>query len=212
MSSCLIKICGITQLDDALAAVEGGATALGFNFYPKSKRYIKPEGAARILAALPLGLRIVGVFVNESPDTIASIAATVGLDTAQLHGEETPEQLPEAVAIWKAFRVDARFSLDQFTPFPQVEAFLLDGPAGPEYGGSGRTFHWGIAAGSPRNVILAGGLDASNVAEAIAQGRPWGVDACSKLEAAPGRKDYRKMMEFLKAARAAQFTPADKLA
>jgi phosphoribosylanthranilate isomerase len=209
MSACLIKICGITRLDDALAAVEGGATALGFNFYAKSKRYITPAAAAEIVAGLPSRLRVVGVFVNEAPGNITKIAAAVGLDTAQLHGEETPDQLPEGIAVWKAFRVDARFSLDRFEPFPQAEAFVLDGPAGAEYGGSGKAFDWRIAAASTRNVILAGGLDTSNVGEAIALARPWGVDACSKLESAPGRKDYRKMMEFLKAARASQCVQAE---
>src|SRR5262249_2985385 len=138
MSTCMIKVCGITNLDDALVAVDGGATAIGFNFYPKSKRYIAPEDAASIAAAIPKSVAKAGVFVNESPAAIEKIAETVGLDVAQLHGDEADDQTPRALRVWKAFRVDERFDTLAFNGFPSAEAFLLDGPAGTDFGGSGK--------------------------------------------------------------------------
>ncbi|MCC6391900.1 MAG: phosphoribosylanthranilate isomerase [Bryobacterales bacterium] len=196
----MIKVCGITTAEDAAAAVAGGATAIGFNFYPNSKRYITPEAAAGIARDLPGGVTKVGVFVNETAAEMERVAALVPLDVAQLHGDEAPDQAPRTIRFWKAFRVDERFDAARFELYPQAEAFLLDGPAGAEYGGSGKPFAWSLAAGSPRKIVIAGGLDASNVGEAIRQARPWGVDACSRIESAPGRKDHRKMSEFLKAA------------
>jgi phosphoribosylanthranilate isomerase len=200
----MIKICGITAIEDAQAAAAAGATAVGFNFYPKSKRYIRPEDAAVIAASLPAGVWKVGVFVNEPPARIVDIVHRAGLDVAQLHGDEEPDALPPLARIWKAFRVEPGFSLRVLDRFPDVEAFLLDGPAGTGYGGAGKPFLWSLAAESGRKIILAGGLDASNVRQAIAQARPWGVDACSKLENAPGIKDHRKMAEFVEAAKAAE--------
>ncbi len=193
----MVKICGITNLEDALAAVEGGAAALGFNFYPHSPRYVAPEQAGRIVAALPAAVWKVGVFVDETG--AAELARRIGLDVLQLHGNEPPAAVPEGLRVWKAFRVDAAFDrrrLEEYT----VEAFLLDAPAGASYGGSGKTFDWSVAAGLGGKIILAGGLDASNVRQAIERARPWGVDACSRLESSPGRKDHAKMTQFLKAA------------
>lgn len=200
----IIKVCGITTLEDALAAVEGGATAIGFNFYPKSKRYITPEQAAPIAAALPRRIVKAGVFVNESPAAAEEIARRVGLDVAQLHGDEGPDQLPAGVRVWKAFRVDEGFDVGQLDAFATVEAFLLDGPAGVEYGGAGIPFAWGLAAGATRRILIAGGLDATNVRQAIREAHPWGVDACSRIESSPGHKDRAKMMDFLKAANQAE--------
>ena len=200
----IIKVCGITTLEDALAAVEGGATAIGFNFYPRSKRYIRPEEAAPIAAALPHPIIKVGVFVNEAPAAVESIARQVGLDVAQLHGDEGPDALPAGLRVWKAFRVDEGFDARQMDAFPTVEAFLLDGPAGGEYGGAGIPFAWGLAAGATRRILIAGGLDATNVRQAIREAHPWGVDACSKIESSPGHKDRAKMMDFLKAATEAE--------
>ncbi len=200
----IIKVCGITILEDALAAVEGGATAIGFNFYPRSKRYIAPELAAPIAAALPPHIIKAGVFVNEAPTSIAQIAKQVGLDVAQLHGDETPAQMPTGIRVWKAFRVDASFDATQLNQFPSAEAFLLDGPAGSEYGGAGIPFAWGLAAGATKRILIAGGLDASNVRQAIREAHPWGVDACSRIESSPGRKDRARLMDFLKAATQAE--------
>lgn len=200
----MIKICGITRVEDAQAAADAGATALGFNFYPRSKRYIAPHDVLPITRTVPRGVWKVGVFVNEVPEVVEAIAKQVGLDVVQLHGDEQPDALPSFQRIWKAFRVEPGFSLSAMDRYPSVEAFLLDGPAGAEYGGTGKPFAWGIAAQCERKTILAGGLDAANVRHAIAEAHPWGVDACSKLETAPGIKDHRKMVEFVEAAKAAE--------
>ena len=190
----ILKICGITSQEDANAAVEGGATALGFNFYRRSPRYLAPERAAGIQSAP--GVRRVGVFVDEVRARVEEIARIAALDVAQLHGGETPADYPASLAVWKAVRVGEVFYLSRFRDCP-AEALLLDGPA------SGVAFDWRLAVRAPKPVILAGGLDASNVAEAVALAHPWGVDACSRIESAPGKKDHRKMNEFLQAAKAA---------
>jgi phosphoribosylanthranilate isomerase len=196
----VLKICGITNAEDATAAVAGGATALGFNFWARSPRYLAPQQAAQI--ASPAGIRRVGVFVDESPARIEEIARLVRLDVVQLHGDEAPGAYPAGLVIWKAARVTAGFDFSAYDDSP-AEALVLDGPAGELYGGSGETFDWALAAAVRKRIILAGGLDAGNVAQAIAAAHPWGVDACSRLETAPGKKDHRKMNEFLQAARAA---------
>jgi phosphoribosylanthranilate isomerase len=193
----IVKICGITNAEDAAAAIADGANAIGFNFYAASPRYIAPERAAEIPTAS--GVRRVGVFVNESRARVEEIARIAGLDVAQLHGEETIDEYPAAVAVWKATRVSAAFNIAAFANSP-AEALLLDGPA------SGITFDWQVGQASwpvPRRIILAGGLDASNVAEAVAVAHPWGVDACSRIEISPGKKDHQKMQAFIHAARKA---------
>lgn len=195
----MVKICGITNREDALAAVEGGASALGFNFYPKSPRYIAPEDAAPIIKALPHRIWKVGVFVNEPPETVAEIAERIGLDVVQLHGDEAPRALPRGIRVWKAFRVDSTFDPARLERYP-VEAYLLDAPSVDAYGGTGSTFDWSLTAGVRKKIVLAGGLDAGNVRRAIRLVRPWGLDACSRLERAPGRKDHQRMTEFLREA------------
>ena len=193
----VLKVCGITNQPDADAAIAAGATAIGFNFYPKSPRYIAPKAAARI--ATPGALRV-GVFVNEpSPRMIALIAA---LDVVQLHGDETPAQYPTGIAVWKAACVTADFDFSQWDDCP-AEALLLDGPAAELYGGAGLSFDWTLARHARHRIILAGGLDAGNVARAISLAHPWGVDSCSRIESSPGIKDHLKMTEFLNAAKAA---------
>jgi phosphoribosylanthranilate isomerase len=194
----IVKICGITNREDALAAVNGGAAALGFNFYPKSPRYIVPACAAEVIGAAPAHVWKVGVFVNESRERVAEIARVLALDVVQLHGDEAASDYPESVRVWKAVRVDAAFDPAAWRGNP-AEALVLDGPAGAVYGGAGVAFDWRRARGLPK-IVLAGGLDASNVREAIAQAHPWGVDACSRLESAPGKKDHHKLAAFLKAA------------
>jgi phosphoribosylanthranilate isomerase len=195
----ILKVCGITSQEDAAAAIEAGATALGFNFYPRSPRYIPPERAAAIATAA--GVRRVGVFVNETAARIEEMARLARVDTAQLHGDETPADYP-ALTVWKAARVVEGFDLARFDSGP-AEAVLLDGPAADLYGGSGKSFDWRLARGGGRRIIVAGGLDASNVRIAAVLARPWGVDACSRIESAPGKKDHAKMRAFLEAARAA---------
>jgi phosphoribosylanthranilate isomerase len=182
-----------------LAAAEAGAIAIGFNFWSRSPRYISPQDASRIASNLPAGIVKVGVFVNEAPETIRGVAESVRLDVIQLHGDETIADTPQYSRVWKAFRIGPDFSGAQLDAFP-AEAYLLDGPAGHLYGGSGKVFEWSAAAGIRRRIILAGGLDASNVRQAIDLAQPWGVDACSRLESAPGRKDHARMRAFIKAA------------
>jgi phosphoribosylanthranilate isomerase len=195
----ILKVCGITNQPDADAAIAAGATAIGFNFYPKSPRYLAPEAAARI--ATPGALRV-GVFVNEPAPRIAAIAGIAALDVAQLHGDETPAQYPAAIAVWKAARVSPDFNFSQLDSCP-ADALLLDGPAADLYGGAGLSFDWNLACGARHRIIVAGGLDASNVARAIGLAHPWGVDSCSRIESSPGKKDHLKMTDFLHAAKAA---------
>jgi phosphoribosylanthranilate isomerase len=196
----ILKICGITNSEDAEAAIEGGANAIGFNFYARSPRYVAPERAAQIASGA--GIRRVGVFVNEARARVEKIARIAGLGVAQLHGDETAAEYPGGMSVWKAARVGPGFDFSAFADCP-VDAIVLDGAGGELYGGAGKPFDWGLAVGAPRRIVLAGGLDASNVAEAIAIVHPWGVDACSRIETEPGRKDHYKMREFLKAAKAA---------
>jgi phosphoribosylanthranilate isomerase len=187
----MIKICGITRREDARAAVEAGASALGFIFYPKSPRYVTPFTAA----ALGEGLRTlkVGVFVDESPAAIEDIMRTANLDIAQVYGAA----IPQNTRVWKAFRpAEPRASASGQTVNP--EAVLLDGPA------NGISFDWTLARDQDQKIIIAGRLDASNVAEAIRIAQPWGVDASSKLESAPGIKDHHKVRAFVKAAQEAK--------
>jgi phosphoribosylanthranilate isomerase len=199
----LLKICGITNQDDASAAIDAGANALGFNFYPPSPRYISPAQAGEIVTAV--GVRRVGVFVNERRELVEEIVRAARLDVAQLHGEETSGDYPATAPVWKAIRIgppDFGFGQLSQHDLDPAEALLLDGPK------SGVPFAWAVAKGlwptqRPHHIILAGGLDSSNVAEAIAVVHPWGVDACSRIESAPGKKDRKKMTEFLQAAMAA---------
>jgi len=193
----MVKICGITNREDAEAAAEGGASALGFNFWPRSPRYIAPDRAAPVLENLPPRVSKVGVFVNEQFQTVERLMTELGLDVAQLHGRSTPGAA--SFRVWRAVAVGPEFQLSELED-EKAEAFLLDAPAGDRHGGTGQTFDWSLVAGAATKIIVAGGLDASNVRAAIRTARPWGVDACSRLESAPGKKDHGKMAEFLKAA------------
>lgn len=191
----LIKICGITALEDALAACDAGADALGFNFWPRSPRYLEPERAAQIIERIPGNVLAVGVFVDEPAERIEATAAAAGVEVAQLHGACGAPRL----RWWKALEAgpEARREMEQF----DAEAFLLDAPAGAQRGGTGRAFDWALASGLPGRIVLAGGLGPDNVREAIRAARPWGVDACSRLESAPGRKDPEKVRAFVRAVR-----------
>lgn len=200
----LIKICGITRLDDALAAAEAGADAVGFNFWLPGKRYIAPEDAARIAVELPKNVRRVGVFVDENIATVLEIALRVGLDVLQFHGAETPEYLSgiERHVKWKAIHVGRDWRPAVLAIYPGIEAFLLD-TASDTPGGSGRTFDWNAAIGAKElgRVILAGGLTPGNVAEAIRAVQPWGVDVATGVEDTPGIKNHQLMKEFVDAVR-----------
>lgn len=193
MPEFVIKVCGITRREDAVAAVDAGANALGFIFFPKSPRFVAPEAAAKLGEGLPVWK--VGIFVNEPPAMIAAVMSAALLDVAQIYGGEAP---PHA-RVWKAFRMSEYFDAASAT---NCEAVLLDGAA------NGISFDWTLAREAALKVpaarmILAGGLDAANVGEAIRVARPWGVDASSRLETSPGVKDHGKVRDFVHAALAA---------
>ncbi len=168
----IIKVCGITNEEDALAAIDAGASALGFNFWSGSPRYATDQPWMRTLPVMK-----VGVFVGE--------ASPPGwLDVAQIYGDASPDGIP----VWRAVKPGDRLA--------GGEAYVMDISEG-----NGKTFDWSLAANLPAKIVLAGGLEPANVATAIATARPWGVDACSKLESAPGRKDHARMRDFILAAR-----------
>jgi phosphoribosylanthranilate isomerase len=186
-----VKICGITNREDAEAAIDAGAQALGFVFHSASPRYVDPETVGSWMGQIPSGIWKVGVFVDESRETVEQVGADLDLDIAQLHGAETPRNYPRRIRVWKALRITEAVS--PFANYP-AEALLLDGP------GSGQTFDWSLAASVPGKVVLAGGLTPENVREAIEKTNPWGVDTSSGVESSPGRKDHAKMRMFIKAA------------
>ncbi len=202
----LIKICGITNLEDAVAAVAAGADALGFNFYKPSPRYITPQSAREIIEQLPESVIKVGVFVNEeSPKVVQTIANESGITALQLHGDETPDycrELAEQYVI-KALAVSHDFDPTIIQHY-QVQAIMLDTKHNTLRGGTGRAFDWSIAQEVSRlvpNLYLAGGLSPENVAEAIETVRPYAVDACSSLETMPGTKNHDRMRAFVTAAK-----------
>ena len=183
-----VKICGITNLEDALLSAKFGADALGFNFYEKSPRYIAPEKAREITTELPTHVLKVGVFVNESLNKIIEIVAITNLDAIQLHGEETPEFVRELktktnLQIIKAFRVSPEFKPEDVLQY-EVDAILLDAYSQHEHGGTGGTFDWKVARKVQEifpKMYLAGGLSAENIREAILAVKPFAVDALSLI-------------------------------
>ena len=197
-----VKICGITNLNDALVSIEAGAFALGFNFYPRSPRYIDPQSARNIIDALPEHVMSVGVFVNEAePETVALLADIAGVGAIQLHGDESPEyclSLRDRFLI-KALRIDSNFTPGRAIEF-KTQAILLDAFSPAAYGGTGHTADWSLARKTcdlvPK-LFLAGGLTPENVGEAISVVRPYAVDACSCLESSPGQKDAPLIRAFL---------------
>lgn len=196
-----VKICGITTLEDALCAVDAGADALGFVFYEKSPRYITPLKAQRIVAALPPFVTTVGLFVNTLREKIEQIMTMTRLQVIQLHGDEIPDDCKgfEPWPVIKALQVKDAASLKGITEY-QVNALLLDAWSGKQYGGSGRCFDWQLLKDLNREIplVLAGGLNPDNVAEAIGQVAPYGVDVSSGVEASPGRKDHQLIVEFIR--------------
>ena len=198
-----IKICGITNSDDAGYAISCGATALGFIFYPKSPRYIFPENAARIIDNLPRKIYKVGVFVDEPAEDVNVTAAGVGLTHVQLHGNEDSAYCDKMQAkIIKAFRIKNADDVANMRCFT-APLFLLDAFSEKTYGGTGKTFDWSLALeaaklGTP--IILSGGLDPDNVSKAIKKVQPFGVDVSSGVETRPGRKDPEKVKLFIERA------------
>ncbi|HSC33783.1 MAG TPA: phosphoribosylanthranilate isomerase [Thermodesulfobacteriota bacterium] len=196
-----VKVCGITNSDDAFRAVELGADALGFIFYKGSKRFIDPRDAHPIISSLPPFVSSVGVFVNQGPDEIKEAVETSGVDTVQLHGDETPEfctLLPYKLI--KAVRVKDTVNTEEVELYP-VLAILFDKHTDEMYGGSGKSFDWGVLKGIAisKKVILSGGLTPENVSRAIETVRPYGVDVSTGVEDSPGKKNHMKMRKFIEA-------------
>jgi phosphoribosylanthranilate isomerase len=206
-----VKICGITNLEDARQALESGATFIGFNFYKRSPRYVTPGAARRILRRLPKKTKSVGVFVNEPEEKMLAIARQTGLNYLQLHGEESPTtvaRLRRTLPVIKAVRVRNSSSIAKLARYKHVAAFLLDGFDRRRLGGSGTSFDWEVVrrAKPAGHIFLAGGLTPGNVARAIRSAKPYAVDVCSGVEAKPGKKDPALVKSFVRAVRAAQRT------
>lgn len=200
-----IKICGITNLEDALAASDAGADALGFNFFKKSPRYVEPEKAAEIITRLPPFVMPVAIFVNEREDKIRDIMFTTGIKVLQFHGDERPEFCGRfAARAIKAFQVKDKESLKQMVHY-HVSGLLLDSYRDGVRGGTGTTFDWHLAvvAKTFGRVILAGGLTPDNVSEAVKLVQPYGVDVAGGVEKEKGIKDHAKIKKFVTAVRKA---------
>lgn len=216
-----VKICGMTNLEDALVAVEAGADAVGFVFYEKSPRCIAVETAREIGERLPKEVEKVGIFVNESGERIRAVAKTAGLTAVQTYGE-APATSAEPADDWELpldnFKVIAAMASERFVPGSQIRgslpgsvvyAILLDSGSGDSPGGTGTTFDWGknredvrkLCTTLPTKVIVAGGLTPTNVCDAIGALEPWGVDVASGVEARPGKKDPEKVRAFVLAVR-----------
>ncbi len=203
----LVKVCGITNVEDALAALDAGAEMLGFNFYARSPRYVTPAAARQIIERLPEGVTCVGVFVNEpAPADVERIAREARLGAVQLHGDETPEycQSLRGLTTIKALRVGADYTPKSAAAY-DTDAVLLDAYVAGERGGTGHTFDWALATLTRERVprlFLAGGLNPDNVASAVAAVRPYAVDVCSGVETSPGRKSPELMCRFVEQVRA----------
>jgi phosphoribosylanthranilate isomerase len=201
-----VKICGITNAADALAAVDAGADLLGFNFYAKSPRRIAEDEAARIRPRLPREVDAVGIFVNAPTADVAAMCKSLKLDAAQLHGDETAETVAElagSVPVVKAFRVDLDFDLKTLKDYSRAFAFLFDAVVSGQYGGTGHSTDWDAArkAAVKHRIILAGGLKVENVAAAVRIVRPYGIDVASGVESKPGKKDHGRLREFIQEVR-----------
>ena len=194
----LVKVCGITRLEDAEAAVEAGASALGFIFWPKSPRFIDPYRARAIAAALPPFVTTVGVFVNQPADHVNAVAALVRLGAVQLHGDET---VADAAGIGTPAIKAVTVANPQLSAWPSRTLLLVDVHDPEKRGGTGRTVDWSAAAeiAAQRRILLAGGLTPENVAAAIACVRPFGIDVSSGVETSPGVKDHRRLRALFEA-------------
>jgi len=203
-----VKICGITDWSDAKLAIDAGADALGFNFYPRSPRYIAPAQARRIVNRLPKHVEAVGVVVNESVAAAEAIARAARTGLIQLHGDESPEEVAELARfrrVLKAFRVRPGFRVSALARYGRAAGFLLDGFRSGVRGGTGRRFDWRVAQRAKRygRIFLAGGLTPANVAEAILAVQPFAIDVCSGVEAEPGKKDPARLRELMRRVEAA---------
>jgi phosphoribosylanthranilate isomerase len=200
-----VKICGVTNIEDAFAAVDAGADALGFMFYEKSPRNVPAKVAAEIIRQLPPFVAKVGVFVNATEESVRNAIGECGIDTLQFHGDETPEFCRKfcPLKMYKAFRME---NLESLTALPayQTDAWLLDSFVAGKLGGTGARFNWDLAIESKklgRPIILAGGLTPENVTDAVRKVQPFAVDVSSGVESAPGKKDHAKLRRFISAAK-----------
>jgi len=210
----LVKICGVTSLEDAALAADAGAWAIGLNFWPRSPRRCPRDAAAEIAAALRRRLELVGVFVNAPLDEVVRTAENIGLTMLQLHGEEGPSYCAEAARragckVIKVARIRSRADIQALGPF-RTDYHLLDSYVPGSPGGTGQTFSWELARAhrGPVPVILSGGLTPENVADAIDAVRPFAVDVASGIEAEPGRKDPAKLEAFIESVRATAPVPS----
>jgi len=197
-----VKVCGITNLEDALAAFFCGADAIGFIFYKKSPRYIDPLKARRISLILPKKIIRTGVFVDEKEGKVKSIARMCNLDMLQFHGKESPEFCSKfkGYKIIKAFRVKDKLELSELKRY-KVFAYLFDTFSKDQAGGTGKKFNWNLLPGKgkiKRSVFLSGGLSIKNVRSALKQVKPEWVDLSSAVEEKPGKKNHRKMRSFIR--------------
>jgi phosphoribosylanthranilate isomerase len=210
----LVKICGITNLDDALAAVDAGADMLGFNFYERSPRYINPKDARFIIDQLPQHMITVGVFVNAELEAIEKIVSTSGVLILQLHGDESPEYCKtlrsKGHTLIKVFNTGEGFTLEQTLGYDDDQWIMMDAGGGTVRGGTGQLSDWSQAQQAKLLfpiTFLAGGLSPENVVAAIDEVEPFGVDACSSLEQVPGKKDHARLRDFVTAIRTARPHP-----
>ncbi len=202
-----VKVCGVTRKEDLDACIEAGADAIGFNFWPGSKRYLSPAKAKALIKRLPRSVLSVGLFVLSSPDAVARAVADSGVRAVQLHGGEDPTPFEDCGAeLIQVFRVSSRESLPKL-PLPEAASKVLLDAAVEGYGGEGKSFDWSLAVEArkvlDRPMILAGGLTPENVAAAVRQVAPFGVDVASGVESAPGIKDAARIRAFVSAARSA---------
>ena len=199
-----VKICGITNIKDALTAIEYGADALGFVFYPKSPRAITPEAAKSIISLLPPFITTAGVFVNENMAYLEKTASYTGLDIIQLHGSEPPGYCVAAKKIIKAIRVKDIADIEPLKLYKTVSAFLLDAYSPDAFGGAGKVFNWEIAVAAKNSgkIILAGGLTPDNIEKAVKTVQPYGVDVSTGVEGGKkGIKDHKKLRLFIERAK-----------
>lgn len=201
----MIKICGITNIEDAAAAVDFGANALGFIFHPESPRAVTPDTAKKIISELPPFVTAVGVFVNRDRSRVCEIADFSEINVIQLHGSEPPEECGTCRKVIKAVRVKDMSDLETVKRYRSVSTVLLDTYSNEIAGGTGKTFNWDIAIEAKKSarIILAGGLTPENVEEAVRRVRPYAIDVASGVESHPGKKDLKKLRSFIERAQKA---------